>query len=291
MKQQLAQEINRKVEGVAGKMSKGIAAKAAKKMKELTLDLEKIDKAALLAAQEAVLEQERREKERRRRETVRRIDYFTRAVRLEEREVLIANAEKKKQEDRAQLEADFARYVEEHKKAHERAMAERERLSKMTSEKDVFMEQLITRRREVQAAEREKQMQRFEVRKRRARKGGEKEERGGGVSGEGEGAAGSRGEGETGEGGAEAASSRGGEGEKRGRQGEERASEAGSDRAREEERGGLREEREGEARRARCATHSQTGGRRQTGSRRQMEKRPAFRRARQTRSCAARRRA
>ena len=99
-KQQLAQEINRKVEGVAGKMSKGIAVKAAKKMKELTADLEKIDRAALLAAQEAVLEQERKENERRRRETVRRIDYFTRACRLEEREVLIATAEKKKQQDK-----------------------------------------------------------------------------------------------------------------------------------------------------------------------------------------------
>ena len=166
VKQQLALEINRKVEGVAGKMSKGIAAKAAKKMKDLTADLEKIDKAALLAAQEAVLEQERREKERRRRETVRRVDYLTRAVRLEEREVLIANAEKKKQEDHEQLEADFARYVEEHKKAHERAMAERERLAKMSGEKDAFMQQLLSRRREILEQERAKQMQRFEVRRR-----------------------------------------------------------------------------------------------------------------------------
>ena len=164
-KQQLAQEINRKVEGVAGKMSKGIAVKAAKKMKELTADLEKIDKAALLAAQEAVLEQERKENERRRRETVRRIDYFTRACRLEEREVLIATAERKKQEDKAQLEADFDRYVEDHRKLHEKALQERERLTKMKAEKEEFFAKLVERRREVQAEERAKQMQRFEVRK------------------------------------------------------------------------------------------------------------------------------
>ena len=164
-KQQLAQEINKKVEGVAGKMSKGIAVKAAKKMRELTADLEKIDRAALLAAQEAVLEQERKENERRRRETVRRIDYFTRACRLEEREVLIATAERKREEDRVQLEADFERYVEEHRRMHEKALTERERLQKMKAEKEEFFAKLVERRKELQAEERAKQMIRFEAKK------------------------------------------------------------------------------------------------------------------------------
>ena len=164
-KQALAQEINRKVEGVAGKMSKGIAVKAAKKMKELTADLEKIDRAALLAAQEAVLEQERKENERRRRESVRRMDYFTRACRMEEREVLIATAEKKKMDDKAQLEADFERYVEEHRKLHEKALQEKERLTKMKVEKEEFFAKLIERRKEVQAEERAKQMVRFEAKR------------------------------------------------------------------------------------------------------------------------------
>ena len=165
-KQQLALEINRKVEGVAGKISKGIAVKATKKLRELTADLEKIDKAALLAAQEAVLEQERKENERRRRESMRRIDYLTRAIRLEEREVLIATAERKRQDDRAQLEQDFARYVEEHRRLHEKALQERERLSKMRNEKEEFFTQLLQRRREQQAEDRAKQMQRFEQKRR-----------------------------------------------------------------------------------------------------------------------------
>ena len=276
VKQQLAQEINRKVEGVAGKMSKGIAAKAAKKMKELTVDLEKIDKAALLAAQEAVLEQERKEKERRRRETVRRIDYFTRAVRLEEREVLISSAEKKKQEDREQLEADFARYVEEHKKAHERAIAERDRLVKMTEEKNVFMEQLVART--TRGAGSRASQADAEVRgaQEGAREGGEEEEGGGGGQGEREGEASSRGEGEAGKGSGEAACSRGGEEEEGGGQREERGTKAGAAREREEAGGGVRAAGEGETSGARATTGPTSRGRGEAAaSRRQVEEGPA----------------
>src|SRR5690606_23373563 len=114
---------------------------------------------------------QQREIERRRRESARRIDYTVRAMRLEERELLVQRADKVREEEREQFEADFQRYLEQDKAAHAKALQEKARLcGRMTKEKDVFYEKLMQRRQEIYQREKAKQDERMAIKaeKRRA---------------------------------------------------------------------------------------------------------------------------
>jgi translation initiation factor 3 subunit A len=165
-KQQLAEEMKKKIDAAAAASAlqgKG-QLKAEKKIQALTQDLENVDKITLLRAQEEILKAQQREVERRRRETNRRIDYTVRAMRLEERALLLAKAETQKQEEREQMEADFAKYLEVDRANHEKAVSEKARLiDRMAREKNLFHEKLMARRQEAYAIEKSKQDERLAI--------------------------------------------------------------------------------------------------------------------------------
>jgi len=164
-KQQLADEMKRKIEAAAATSATlgNFAVKAEKKIQALTQDLENVDKVQLLRAQEEILRAQQRELQRRRKESARRIDYTVRAMRLEERSQLITKAEQQKIDEKEQFEADFAKYLEQDKLNHEKALKEKSRLARMSIEKSVFYDKLMARRQEQYAIEKAKQDERLAI--------------------------------------------------------------------------------------------------------------------------------
>ena len=72
-------------------MAKGKVSSKVKKLQQLTENVETVDKAAILQAQAEVLQQQKLEAERKLKELVKRADYFERAKRLEEHDLIIEN--------------------------------------------------------------------------------------------------------------------------------------------------------------------------------------------------------
>ena len=168
-KQFLADEMKKKLNVVNATTSLSTA-KAEKMIQALTSDLENIDKVQLMRAQEEILRSQQREIERRRKESSRRIDYTVRAMRAEERDMLVAKMDAQREEEKEQFEADFAKYLEADKAAHAKALQDKARLcGRMTKEKDLFFEKLMQRRQSIYDVEKAKQDERLAIKAERRR--------------------------------------------------------------------------------------------------------------------------
>jgi len=131
--------------------------KAVRSLQKLTSKIEEVDKEELLAVQARVMEQEKSDKERHRKESSRLLNYMTRALRMEEAALIVKAHEQQLIEDKEKYETDFKKFRADHKKAFERALEERSRMMRMTEERDVFYEKLMTRRMETFEAAKGKQ--------------------------------------------------------------------------------------------------------------------------------------
>lgn len=151
--------------------------KAILKLKDLVANVSPDDADTWVKLQTDIVNKEKEEKERTHKENARRLDYFVRAVRFEERPLLQESLEKQKIEERDRLQEQYQKLAEQAKQAHARALQEKERLVRITSQKDKFAERVFARRRQIFEEEKAKQEARLEKAQEEKAKSDEKRRR------------------------------------------------------------------------------------------------------------------
>ncbi|CEP03606.1 unnamed protein product (mitochondrion) [Plasmodiophora brassicae] len=109
-------------------------------------DYENVDREKLLEAQSEVATQEQRAKERKLKDDFKRLDYTARALRLEERPLLIEQYDKQRIADQAYYDEQWQKHVAAHRARHEENVADRERLARMATFRDRFYANIMERR-------------------------------------------------------------------------------------------------------------------------------------------------
>lgn len=117
--------------------------KVAKKMKAVTQRVEEFDKDAILAAQQEWEAQKKQQAEAKVKELIKRLDYLTRAMRLEEKELLAKAQEAERTQERDAFEADFKKFEATHQANHVKALEEKQRLVRMTVHKNAFFTRVM----------------------------------------------------------------------------------------------------------------------------------------------------
>ena len=142
-KQKIAEQVMKRVEEAASKVGLNTAIK---KLTKLTENLDSIDTATIQQAQESIILAERKETERRRRDALKRSDYLTRAIRHEERDLLLDGEKQRKLIDSEQFELDYIKFIESDQLQHEKSVHEKYRLNKALQHKHEFIHNIIQRR-------------------------------------------------------------------------------------------------------------------------------------------------
>ncbi len=179
-KKKLAEDIEKKLQAA---LSAAKYDKAAKKIQQLTANVEAVDKEALIKAQNEVLIQEKQDRERQQKEKVRRLDYMARAVAIEEKPLLAEALEKQRREDSERYKEQYQKFLETQKALHAKNVADKQRLSRMVQQKQGFQENVLAQRRqryeEAKAAQNDRIAKRREEMRREAerRRAEEEEER------------------------------------------------------------------------------------------------------------------
>jgi translation initiation factor 3 subunit A len=137
-KKKIAQQIQKNLDA-----EPALKGKAAKKIKAVTQRVEDFDKSAILAAQAEWESQKKLQAENKVKELIKRLDYLTRAMRLDEKELLIKAQETQRIAERDAFEADFKKFEGSHLTNHAKALEEKHRLVRMAVHKDTFFARVM----------------------------------------------------------------------------------------------------------------------------------------------------
>merc|ERR1712166_340270 len=103
------------------------------------------------------------EAERKQREQSKRLDYLTRAMRMEEKDLLIKSQDEIIVKEKETFIADLEKFAEQHKANHEKAILEKTRLLRMKDNRDAFFSKIISERRAIYEEKKAAQDERLEA--------------------------------------------------------------------------------------------------------------------------------
>jgi len=166
-RKQAAAQRKRDLEQLAKKLKadvedKGAARKTTNEISQALNNLENVKTEELRQLQQKVEEEASKRMEEKRRQQATHLDYLTRALRLEEKELIIKHAQEKMELDQESFEKEYQQELKRAKARHDRALEDRKRLGRMLKHKDQFLAKTNARRQEIH----EKKMEMW--RKRRA---------------------------------------------------------------------------------------------------------------------------